>query len=124
LNEVRQTFKAVDGSGRGYLGMTDMDLYSNESRYVFGLAAMGLNCGIFSYRRYTSALLDEPPNRARLRERTLKQALSSVGLLFGLQRCTEPTCARAYANDLAEHDSKQPKLCVACNEAFAKRFGW
>jgi predicted Zn-dependent protease len=124
LNEVRQKFTAVAGSRRGYLGITEMDLYSNQNRYVFGLASMGMNCGILSYLRYTSALLDEPPNRVRLRERTLKQALSSAGLLFGLQRCTEPTCARAYANDLAEHDSKQPKLCVACNEAFAKRFEW
>jgi len=124
LNEVRQKFTAVAGSRRGYLGITEMDLYSNQNRYVFGLASMGMNCGIFSYLRYTSALLDEPPNRVRLRERTLKQALSSAGLLFGLQRCTEPTCARAYANDLPEHDSKQPKLCVACNEAFAKRFEW
>lgn len=123
LNEVKQTFAVVGGSRRGCLGITELDLYSNQSRYVFGLAGMGMNCGILSYRRYTSALLDEPPNRSRLRERTLKQALSSTGLLFGLQRCTEPTCARAYANDLAEHDSKQPKLCGACNEAFAKRFG-
>jgi predicted Zn-dependent protease len=53
----------------------------------------------------------------------LKQALSSTGLLFGLQRCINPTCARAYANGLTEHDAKQPKLCAACDEAFAKRFG-
>ena len=81
-----------------------------------------MNCGIISYWRYRSALVEEPPNRDRLRERTLKQALSSAGLLFSLTRCTEPTCARAYANDLAEHDSKQPRLCSACKEAFSKRF--
>lgn len=86
------------------------------------MAGNGMNCGIISDRRYRSALVEEPPNRDRLRERTLKQALSSAGLLFGLQRCTEPTCARAYANDLAEHDSKQPRLCVTCKEVFAKRF--
>ena len=122
LDQVKQTFGTVGGSARGVLGVTKLDLYANHSRYVFGMAGNGMNCGLISYWRYRSALVEEPPNRDRLRERTLKQALSSAGLLFGLQRCTEPTCARAYANDLVEHDSKQPRLCVTCKEAFAKRF--
>jgi predicted Zn-dependent protease len=122
LDQLKKTSGAVGGSARGVLGVTKLDLYANQSRYVFGMAGNGMNCGIISYWRYRSALVEEPPNRDRLRERTLKQALSSTGLLFGLPRCTEPTCARAYANDLAEHDSKQPSLCVTCKEAFAKRF--
>ena len=122
LDQVKQTSGTVGGSVRGVLGVTKLDLYANQNRYVFGMAGNGMNCGLISYWRYRSALVEEPPNRDRLRERTLKQALSSTGLLFGLQRCTEPTCARAYANDLAEHDSKQPSLCVTCKEAFAKRF--
>lgn len=123
LNELRLAVTAVGGSRKGYLGVTKMDLYSNESRYVFGLAATGMNCGIVSYWRYRSALLEEPPNRDRLRERLLKQALSSAGFVFEVPRCTEPTCARAYANDLTEHDAKQPKLCASCREAFTRRFG-
>ena len=121
VTRMQNTFGARAGSNRGYLGVTTMDLYANQSRFLFGLA--GGNCGIISYRRYTAALLGEPPNRDRLRERAVKQALSSVGNLFGLQRCTDPTCARAYVNDLAEHDSKQAKLCPQCQSAFAKRFG-
>ncbi len=122
LDQVKQTFGTAGGSARGVLGVTKLDLYANQSRYVFGMAESGMNCAVISYWRYRSALMQEPSNRDRLRERTLKQALSSTGLLFGLPRCTDPTCARAYANDLTEHDSKQPKLCVPCKEAFAKRF--
>jgi predicted Zn-dependent protease len=123
LDQMKQSFLPVRGSSRGILGITKLDLYSTQSRYVFGLAENGGNRGIVSYWRYRSDLADDPPNRERLRERTLKQALSSSGLLFGLPRCTDPTCARAYANDLTEHDSKEPRLCSACKEAFAKRFG-
>jgi archaemetzincin len=120
---VGKAFGAEPGSPRAYLAVTMGDLYSNESRYVFGVAANGANCGVFSYRRFTSALVEDPPNRNRLKERALKQALSSVGLLFGLPRCTDPTCARAYPNSLAEFDSKQLKLCSQCKEGFVKRFG-
>jgi predicted Zn-dependent protease len=123
---IRQLGKGLNvrpGSGMGYLGVTKLDVYANESRYVFGLAAVGGNAGIVSYRRYTADLLDEPPNRDRLKERLLKQALSTIGLMYGLSRCTDPTCARAYANSLAEHDAKQLKLCAECQQGFAKRFG-
>ena len=122
---IRQLGKGLNtrpGSGMGYLGVTKLDIFANESRYVFGLAALRGNTGIISYQRYTAGLLDEPPNRDRLKERSLKQALSSIGLMYGLPRCTDPTCARAYANSLAEHDAKQLKLCTECQQAFAKRF--
>jgi predicted Zn-dependent protease len=123
LSEFRVAATAVGGSPKGFLAITKLDLYANQNRYVFGLAENGANCGIISYWRYRSALVEDPPNRDRLRERTLKQALSSVGFIYGVQRCTEPTCARAYANDLTEHDAKQPRLCNQCNDAFNRRFG-
>jgi predicted Zn-dependent protease len=118
-----KAFAPQPGSGREYLGVTTMDLYANESRDVFGMAGMERNCGVFSHRRYSGSVSDEPPNRERLKQRALKQALSSTGLMFGLPRCTDPTCARAYANSLAEHDAKQVKLCRQCQQAFTKYFG-
>jgi predicted Zn-dependent protease len=122
VDSIARAVAPQRGSQRGYLGITKLDLYANQSRYVFGLAAQGGNCGVLSYRRYTSAILNEPPDRERLKQRTLKQALSSTGLLFGLPRCTDPTCARAYANSLPEHDAKQLKLCSACQKGFADYF--
>jgi predicted Zn-dependent protease len=122
LNCMREVVSVRPRSNVGFLAVTQMDLYSNESRYVFGLAEQNANCGIVSYRRYKSDLLDEPTNRERLRQRTLKQALSSTGLLFGIPRCTDPTCARAYANSLTEHDAKEVRLCSQCRDGFHQRF--
>ena len=122
LSGMVQTLAPTAGSRKGYLGVTALDLFSNESRYVFGSAAIGANYGVFSYRRYTSLVNDEPPDRERLAIRALKQALSSTGFLFGLVRCTDPTCARAYANSLPEHDAKEAKLCSQCKKAFRDRF--
>nr|MBP9902304.1 hypothetical protein [Verrucomicrobiota bacterium] len=58
LDQVKQTFGTVGGSARGVLGVTKLDLYANQSRYVFGMAGNGMNCGIISYWRYRSALVE------------------------------------------------------------------
>ena len=89
IRQLGKGLNARPGSGVGYLGVTELDIYANESRYVFGLAAVGGNAGIISYRRYTSYLLDEPPNRDRLKERLLKQALSTIGLISEHRSCGE-----------------------------------
>jgi predicted Zn-dependent protease len=44
------------------------------------------------------------------------QALSSVGLVIGIPRCTSPGCARAYPESLEEQDRKDDKLCYECRE--------
>jgi predicted Zn-dependent protease len=123
INQLSLKLKPNPGSDVAYLGITGVDIFSSESRFVFGYAMVGANVGVVSYLRYSAALLDEPPNRERLKERTLKQALSSTGLMFGLPRCSDPTCARAYAHSLSEHDAKQLKLCEQCKEGFQTRFG-
>ncbi|HYG21140.1 MAG TPA: hypothetical protein VEH04_00050 [Verrucomicrobiae bacterium] len=112
----------VAGSRVGYLDVTRVDLFSNNSRFVFGVAGIGANCGIFSFCRYAAAVTEEPPNRDRLKARAVKQALSNIGLVFGIARCGHPTCARAYANSLPEHDAKEMKLCTVCTNGFKKRF--
>lgn len=38
--------------------------------------------------------------------------------MFGIQCCTDPTCARAYPHSLEEHDAKSEALCPACQHGF------
>ena len=45
------------------------------------------------------------------------------GHLFGLQRCSDPTCPRAYPNSLDEHDAKGAILCGQCRDGFDRLFG-
>lgn len=104
------------------LAITRLDLFSNQSRYVFGISRVGENRAIMSYRRYTGAAFDTTPNRQKLKERTLKQAVSSIGMALGQPRCADPTCARAYANSLDEHDAKEVKLCRVCRGKMDARF--
>jgi predicted Zn-dependent protease len=104
----------------GYLGVTPLDIYSKDYNFLFGWA--GRSIGIMSYHRFKADFNEEIPNKERLAKRTLKQCLSSAGWIFGVQRCTTPTCARAYPHSLTEHDAKDAQLCTACSDGFKTVF--
>jgi len=114
-------FKAVKPFHRkkvGYLGVTSLDIYTKDYNFLFGWASP--SGGIMSYHRFKADFNDEIPNKERLVKRTIMQSLSSAGYVFGVERCTAPTCARAYPHSLAEHDAKDAKLCPACRNGFKK----
>jgi len=104
-----------------YIGIVPVDVYANYYNYLFG---WGNNLGhIISYRRFSAVFNNEPPNQDRLNKRMEMQCLASIGYVFGLPRCTDPTCARAYPNSLQEHDAKSGALCSDCRDGFKKLFG-
>jgi predicted Zn-dependent protease len=94
----------------GILGVTGNDIYENDYNFLFGWARESL--GVISYARF---LLGNPTNE-QFEKRTIMQALSSMGFVIGIPRCTDPTCARAYPNSLEEQDRKNDKLCNECRE--------
>jgi len=103
-----------------YLGITSVDIYAKDYNFLFGWA--NRSGGIMSYRRFTAAFNNDIPNQDRLIKRTLMQCLSSVGHIYGIKRCTNPTCARAYPNSLSEHDAKNGTLCSECENGFRIKF--
>jgi predicted Zn-dependent protease len=103
-----------------YLGVTSADIYADDYNFLFGWA--NPQGGVMSYRRFTAAFTDETPNQARLIKRASMQALSSIGHIFGVERCTNPTCARAYPHSLTEHDAKEGNLCPLCKNGFKDMF--
>jgi predicted Zn-dependent protease len=103
-----------------YLGITPVDMYANDYNFLFGWA--NTSGGIMSYCRFTADFNDDIPNQNRLIKRTLMQSLASVGHIYGIKRCTDPTCARAYPNSLSEHDAKKGTLCSECKNAFKTLF--
>lgn len=116
LNEgLEQVFVLNKGSSiKGYLGITEEDIFSSDYNFLFGWARPGY--GVNSYHRFRAVFNGEPPNRQRLVKRMLKQAISSSFAIFGIPRCTTPTCARAYPQDLTEHDQKSDEICPWCRE--------
>jgi predicted Zn-dependent protease len=108
---------------RLFLAVTPHDLFAGKSNYLFGTAATGWFVGLVSTNRFRAAFNGEPPRRERLKERLLKQSLSTFGHMLGVPRCTTPDCARAYPQSLAEHDTKPSTLCTACRAGIESALG-
>lgn len=104
-----------------YLGITPVDIYTADYNFLFGWAYN--SGGIISYRRFSAVFNDETPSQDRLIKRTLMQCLSSLGFVHGIEKCSDPTCAKAYPNSLTEHDAKTGALCSECKNAFKKALG-
>lgn len=98
--------------GVAYLAITSEDIYAEDYNFLFGWA--GRNYGLLSYHRFRSAYNNETPSQERLVKRTLTQCLASSCRVFGIERCTNPTCASAYPETLEEHDAKKAALCASC----------
>ncbi|MFC1453885.1 hypothetical protein ACFLQL_01760 [Verrucomicrobiota bacterium] len=103
-----------------YLAITPVDIYARDYNFLFGSANTA--GGVMSYRRFTADYNDDIPNQDRLIKRTLMQCLASVGHIYDIDRCTNPTCARAYPNSLSEHDAKKETLCSQCKDGFKTKF--
>ena len=114
LVQVVKTAYPNAGKSRvlGYLSVTEVDIFNQDNNFLFGWAQPGY--GVMSYHRFLASTNDESPNRPRLRQRLLKQAISSAFFVLGIPRCTSPVCVRAYPHSLTEHDQKGTELCAAC----------
>lgn len=98
---------------KSYIGVTSESLTCKDCRSLFGGTDGGIY-GVISYYDFTAQKNGEQPNRPRLVNRLLKQALSSINFTFGIPRCHTPHCARSFPLSLADHDAKSNALCDIC----------
>lgn len=120
--KIRQRFPfGLDEPIQSYIGVTAEDIGCHGCNFLYG-KTIGIY-GAISYYRFTAKFNGESDNRPRLVKRLLKQALSSINFTFGIPRCNTPYCARAFPNNLQEHDAKSEHLCRICKarlETFKK----
>lgn len=116
LSELEKQFKIPkeESNVKGYLGITEKDIFAKDFNFLYGWAQPGY--GVVSYHRFKASFNNELPNRLRLRNRSVKQGMSSSFFILGVPRCTTPTCVRAYPHDLEEHDQKGLGICSWCRE--------
>lgn len=93
----------------GVIGVTNRDISAPDMNFLFGHADRATRAGVISYLRFADG-----GARDVITHRAAVQALSTTGVLLGLGRCEEVTCARAFPKNLEEHDRKQEQFCAAC----------
>jgi predicted Zn-dependent protease len=95
---------------KGVLVVTSHDITCEGLNFVFGtIDATGQN-GIISFARFKSDF----PDNATLFKRIYTQALSTIGFMFGVERCQTVGCARSYPHSLFEFKKKGFRLCKDC----------
>ncbi|MEO1079772.1 MAG: hypothetical protein AAFY29_09470 [Pseudomonadota bacterium] len=105
------------------IGVTQADIYSGDSNFVFGLAHIGTGRALVSTKRFEAQFNRERENQQRFLDRLHKQLLSSIGFAFGIPRPTDPRSARSYPSGLADHDLKGTWLAREDLEAFEQFLG-
>lgn len=120
LDQLKQTFANYNNDPHclGILGITKQDIYENDYNFLFGWAQK--KWGVISYARFM--LGDPVPTDEQFEKRAIIQSLSSVGFVVGIPRPTNPNCARAYPNSLAEMDRKSMELCDECKMNLRKLY--
>jgi predicted Zn-dependent protease len=102
-----------------FLGIASIDIFTPKTSFIFGLSKKGY--ALFSIYRLQIGQGGAPPDRRTLLDRLRKQAIASALSTLGLDRCTTPACAFAYAHGLAGLDRGSADLCLWCRDRLEKR---
>ncbi len=94
--------------GEKILGVTDVDIYTNNLNFIFGQAYVNGKCCLISlYRLYTE-------NYGKFLERAVKEATHELGHCFGLKHCENRNCDMSFSNNIFEVDMKSRYFCEKC----------
>jgi len=95
------------------LGVTEQDITTEGTNYVFGLAELGGRAAVLSTFRLRCS------ERGKFRERLLKEALHELGHTFGLVHCTR-SCVMRFSADVHGVDAKPASFCSTCMSSLTK----
>jgi archaemetzincin len=96
------------------LGVTDVDLYARDLKYVFGQADPAVQVAVISLARLRPEFEGGQPDDLLFRERVLKEAVHELGHTFGLKHCEEQHCVMHFSNSLVDTDRKGAIFCPKC----------
>jgi archaemetzincin len=89
------------------LGITDVDLYTQDLNFVFGEADARRGVALFSSARLHSV------DREQFVRRAATEAIHEIAHTYGLGHCNKATCVMWFSNTLEETDRKGTGFCQA-----------
>lgn len=102
------------------VGIMDVDIYSGDLNFVFGIANAPRNkllkfygsC-IISVNRLRQDFYNYERDKELFKSRVLKEAVHELGHTFGLTHC-DNYCIMKFSNHLGETDQKPVEFCDSC----------
>ena len=95
--------------GTRVLGVTEADLYETGLNFVFGYSQPDGRVAVISLARLRE------PDAARVRERSVKEAVLEIGHTLRLAHDEDrPSCVMHFSRTLADTDRKGRTYCAAC----------
>ena len=111
---IRELLSLELNSSSKVLGITSVDLFVPILTYVFGEAQLEGIAGVMSTYRLDDTVYGLPPDRIKLFERSLKEAVHELGHTFGLLHCKNFNCAMHASTTVDDVDIKGATLCDDC----------
>jgi predicted Zn-dependent protease len=109
-----------DGAGArradAWLFVTDVDLYTANSDGVTAALLRHKQSAVVSVRRLREAFYRRKADPVRQRARLVKERVRMWGRLRGAAECGDPACAKAPSRVVPDLDTKDEKLCRACEQ--------
>ena len=106
-----------------YVGITQVNIYSGDSNYVFSVHITGQlsGAGVLSYcMMLGETLSEEYQSRRRLTERIAKELVPASLSQLGIPRSTDPTCPYSYSSSVSRLDQKTLILSASVKEGLKK----
>lgn len=110
------------GIGKEYLkvlGVTDLDLYTDDLNFIFGQAEISGRAALIStarlrFQKFHSIGRRRLESHEVFIERMLKEAVHELGHTFGMRHCNNRSCVMAFSNCLEDTDYKSDQYCDRC----------
>lgn len=102
------------------LGITESDIYTEKTNFVFGQAQLGGRATIISLKRLDPEYYGMPTDERLFKQRILKEAVHEIGHCLGLGHCNNPKCNMVFSNSIYGVDYKNVEFCNNCVKKLEK----
>jgi archaemetzincin len=121
LDDISSRLKIAVGNESALI-ITDVDLYSRDLNFVFGVADTPRAAAIMSLARLKNEFYGLPADRRLFIERAVKEALHELGHAWGIKHCSNPKCVMYFSNTLQDTDRKRARFCHECSKTLGRRY--
>ncbi|MCK4917275.1 MAG: archaemetzincin family Zn-dependent metalloprotease [Candidatus Omnitrophica bacterium] len=111
---IKEVSEKKKDTNKKILVIIDEDLYSSELKFVFGDADKTSGVAIISLIRLREPYYGFPENKKLFFWRSVKEAIHSIGHLYGFDNCSNPLCVMYFSNCLSDIDKKDYEFCDEC----------